>query len=64
MEQTKQGAVIQWIAKRPEDISKVQQNAQQLATLLSSGSCPMLHEGMHLEHGQAQQHPAPPATTK
>lgn len=62
VEQTKQGAVIQFIAKRPEDISKVQQNAQQLATMLSSASCPMMHEGMQHEH--EHKHQAPPATTK
>jgi hypothetical protein len=53
VEQTKQGAVIQMIAKRPEDVSKVQQNAHELARLLNSGSCPMMHEVMMMSMGKS-----------
>jgi hypothetical protein len=57
VEQTKQGAVIQLIAKKPEDVAKVQQSAQQMAAMLSSGACPMhaAHGGgMHHMHGHEQ----------
>jgi len=65
VEQTKQGAVIKLVAKRPEDVAKVQQSAQQMAAMLSSGSCPMhaAHAGngdMHQHHHQ-HHHNAPAA---
>jgi hypothetical protein len=65
VEQTKQGAVIQLVAKKPEDVSKVQQSAQQMATMLSSGSCPMhaAHGGGMHGHGHEHHdhHDAPPS---
>ena len=67
VEQTKQGAVIQLIAKRPEDVQSVQQSAAQLAAMLNgTASCPM-HQGMHAGHGPGMHHhdhPAPPASPK
>jgi hypothetical protein len=64
VEQTKQGAVIQLIAKRPEDVQSVQQGAAQLAAMLNGTTgCPM-HQGMHSGHGggmhQHQHKHAPP----
>lgn len=70
VEQTKQGAVIQLIAKRPEDVAKVQQSAQQLAAMLSSGECPMhaahadMHPHHHHHHHQGAAPPAAPAPAK
>lgn len=61
VEQTKQGAVIQLIAKRPEDVQSVQQGAAQLAAVMNgTAGCPM-HEGMHPGHGggmHQHRHPA------
>lgn len=55
---TEAGATIELVAKRPEDASKVQQHAQQMAAMLSSGQCPMhgAQGGMHHEHHQHHQH--------
>ena len=52
VEQTKQGAVIHLVAKRPEDVSKVQQSAQKLASMLNGKDCPMhgQHGGMPHQH--------------
>ena len=50
VELTKDGALIRLRARRAEDLSKVQQNAQQLATALSRGDC-MMHAGEHGTHG-------------
>jgi hypothetical protein len=52
VEQTKEGAVIRLVAKRPEDVSKVQQSAQKLAGMLSGKDCPMHahHGGMEHQH--------------
>ena len=51
VEQTKQGAVIHLVAKRAEDVNKVQQSAQKLASMLNSKNCPM-----HPHHG-GMEHP-------
>jgi len=61
VELTKQGAVIQLVAKRSEDVSKLQQRAQQIAEHLKSGGCPMHagHGGMH-----HQGHHNPPSDAK
>jgi D-lyxose ketol-isomerase len=60
VEQTKQGAVIHLVAKRAEDVGKVQQSAQKLMGMLNGQQCPMhahhggmQHGGMH--HGGMQQ---------
>jgi hypothetical protein len=59
VELTKQGAVIQLVAKRAEDVSALQQHAQKLAETLKSGECPMHagHGGMH-QHKHAQPTPS------
>lgn len=61
VEQTKQGAIIQLMAKKPEDVGKVQQQAKRVAAMLTSGSCPMHaeHGGMHHHHHHHQDAPAP-----
>ncbi|HET8937530.1 MAG TPA: hypothetical protein VFN67_29005 [Polyangiales bacterium] len=51
VEQTKQGAVIHMVAKRAEDVSKVQQSAQKLANMLGGQHCPM-----HAHHGGKEGH--------
>ena len=59
VQSTDAGAVIELVAKRPEDASKVQESAQQMAAMLSGG-CPM-----HGAHGAAHHHHhAHPAATQ
>jgi hypothetical protein len=53
VEQTKDGAIIRLVAKRPEDIGKVQDSAQRMATMLSHDDCPM-----HAGHGMHGHHPS------
>jgi hypothetical protein len=49
MELTKDGATIRLRARRAEDVSKVQENAQQITAALSSGDC-MMHASHHCNH--------------
>lgn len=55
VEKTKQGAVIHLVAKRAEDISKVQDSAQKMAGMLKGEPCPMHkhHAGMQHQHKHA-----------
>ena len=56
VEQTKQGAVIHLVAKRAEDVSKVQQNAQKMATMLKGQPCPMHSHQGGMQHQHQHKH--------
>lgn len=61
VEQTPQGAIIKLVAKKPEDVQKVQQLAAKLGG--EGGGCPM-HDGMHgmpEGHHGGMMHHHPPA---
>lgn len=66
VELTKDGATIRLRARRLEDLSKVQESAQQLAAALSGGDC-MMHASHDCQHGHMHGHghqhhrPAPEA---
>lgn len=63
VEDTKQGAAIQLIAKRPEDVAKVRELAKELASHAHEDGCSMMHEHdehMHGHHGDGMhEHNAP-----
>jgi hypothetical protein len=55
VEMTKDGATIRLRAKRAEDVTKVQEAAQQVAAALSGGDC-MMHASHHCDHGHKHGH--------
>jgi hypothetical protein len=57
LESTKQGATIVLVAKRAEDIAKVQESARQIAAMLSGQECPE-HAGRGGMHHHGHQQPA------
>jgi len=61
VQQTADGAIIKLVAKKPEDVQKVQQLAAKLG---SAEGCPMhagMHEGHHAGMMMHDHHPLPPA---
>lgn len=61
VELTKTGAIIRLTSKRPEDLSKVQESAQEIASALSSADCMMHGKGGMHHHEHDHAHMAPPA---
>jgi hypothetical protein len=57
VEQTREGAIIKLVAKKPEDVQKVQQLAAKLGG--EGGGCPM-HDAMHEGHHGGMMHHHPP----
>ena len=55
VELTKDGATIRLRARRTEDLSKVQESAQQIAAALSGGDC-MMHASHHCNHRHMHGH--------
>lgn len=67
VEDTKQGAVIQLVAKRPEDVAKVRELAKEMAMHAHEEGCDMMHEhgeNAHGHHGEAMHEHAAPAPAK
>jgi glutamate-1-semialdehyde aminotransferase len=48
------GAVIELVAKRPEDAAKVQQSAQRMAEMLNAGGCANHNDGGAHHHHHSQ----------
>ena len=63
VELTQKGATIQLTAKRAEDVSKLQESAQEIAAALSGGNC-MMHMAYGAMHEHPRAHGQPKADTK